>query len=302
MALFDPIADGAPYSGKEYTLRFAGAESNFAIALARLGVAVRWISRLGADPVGDIIAGTLEAEGIDIRWVRRDQSAATGAYMKIREHGVTRVQYFRRGSAASRLAAGDVPDEAFASVRVAHLTGITLALSESARSLVYHVAEHARGLGAGVTFDANHRAALWSSAAEARHAQERVLPLTDWYFCGLEEARILWGAGDPNALDARIRSAGARGVVIRVGERGAFVDGDLVTPPRLVEVRDEVGAGDAFDAGFVFALLLGCPPPVCARSGHIIAACALAGTGDWETLPELGEVQGLLTEAAVVAP
>ena len=180
MALFDPAADGPPATGMSYTLRFAGAESNFAIALARLGVPVRWASRLGDDPVGDLIARTLEAEGVDIRWVTRDQSAATGAYMKIRERGMTRVQYFRRGSAASMLSSADVPDAAFAGVRVAHLTGITLALSESARSLVYNVAERAQGLGVGLTFDANYRPALWPDAAEARRAQERVLPLVDW--------------------------------------------------------------------------------------------------------------------------
>lgn len=301
MALFDPADDGVPFTGKEYALRFAGAESNFAIALARLGVPVRWASRLGNDPVGDLIARTVAAEGVDTRWVTRDQSAATGAFMKIREGGLAQVQYFRRGSAASRLTPVDVPDEAFAGVRVAHLTGITLALSESARSLVYDVAARAQGLGARVTFDTNYRAALWPSAADARRAQERVLPLADWYFCGVEEARLLWGAGEPDALEQRIRAAGARGVVIRLGERGAFVNGVVVAPPRLVDVRDEVGAGDAFDAGFVYALLLGCRPHVCVLSGHIIAACVLTGTGDWETLPQLQDVQGLLTQAAVVA-
>jgi sugar/nucleoside kinase (ribokinase family) len=300
MALFDPARDGTPSPGMAYTLRFAGAESNFAIALARLGVAVRWASRVGADPIGEMITRTLEAEGVDTHWVLRDQGATTGAFMKIRDGGRTHVQYFRHGSAASHLEPGDVPDEAFSGVRLVHLTGITPALSEGARSLVYHVAERAHGLGIRLTFDANYRPALWRDAAEARRAQERVLPLTDWYLCGVNEARALWGAGKPDALEQRIRSAGARGVVIRVGDGGAFVDGTLVAPSSLVEVRDEVGAGDAFDAGFVYALLLGCHPSLCAQGGHIIAARALAGTGDWETLPHLRDVQEQLTEALSV--
>ena len=299
MALFDPARDGTPSPGMPYTLRFAGAESNYAIALARLGVAVRWASRVGADPIGEMIIRGLEAEGVDTRWVVRDQGATTGAFMKIRDGGRTHVQYFRRGSAASRLTAGDVPDEAFTGAHVLHLTGITLALSEGARSLVYEVAERAHGLGMQVTFDANYRQALWSAASEARRAQERLLPLVDWYFCGLEEGRTLWGARELADLEQRVRFAGARGVVIRLGERGAFVNGAIVPPPCLVNVRDEVGAGDAFDAGFVYALLLGCEPSVCGVAGHIIAARALAGTGDWETLPQLRDVQRHLTEAAV---
>ncbi|NUS47334.1 MAG: sugar kinase [Gemmatimonadaceae bacterium] len=291
MALFDPARDGPPATGSPYTLRFAGAESNFAVALARLGVGARWVSRLGDDPVGDLIVRTLESEGVDTRWVTRDREAGTGAFMKTRDRGRAHVQYFRRGSAASRLVPGDLPDDAFAGVRALHLTGITQALSDGARATVHHAAECAGRLGVHVTFDANFRPALWRDGAEARRAQDPVLPLVDWYLCGIEEARALWGPGTVEALDARIRGAGARSVVIRVGERGAFVTGRIVAPPQVVEVLDEIGAGDAFDAGFVYALLLGHDPPHCVHAGHVVAAYALRGTGDWETLPHLADVQ-----------
>jgi 2-dehydro-3-deoxygluconokinase len=79
--------------------------------------------------------------------------------------------------------------------------------------------------------------------------------------------------------------------VIRVGARGAIVDGVEVPPPRTASVVDEVGAGDAFAAGFVYGLLEGRSPVECASAGNVIAACALAGTGDWETLPLLADVQ-----------
>ena len=294
MALFDPAAEGPPSTGSSYTLRFAGAESNFAIALARLGIAVRWISRLGDDAIGKVITQTLAVEGVDVAFAIAEKSAGTGAFMKIRDQGRTRVQYFRRGSAACRLTIGDVPDEALDGVRLVHLTGITLALSETARRLVLDVAERARNRGIMVTFDANYRPALWPDPEAARRAQERLLPWVDWYFCGEDEARTVWGPGEPKALDARVRSAGAGGVAIRLGEQGAFVGGVIVPPPDLVDVRDEVGAGDAFDAGFVYGLLHGFEPHACARSGHIIAAHALKGTGDWETLPRLRDVAGLL--------
>jgi 2-dehydro-3-deoxygluconokinase len=299
MALFDPDADGAPALGKAYTLRFAGAESNFAIALARLNVGVRWISRVGKDPVGDLITEALAREGVDVRWVLHEPHATTGAYMKTRNNGLTRVQYFRRGSAASLLAPGDVPDEALERVNVVHLTGITTGLSDSAQALVHDVATRAHVRGIKITFDANYRSALWTSPEDARRAHEALLPLVDWYFCGVEEANLLWGGGDVQALDQSIRSAGARGVVIRVGARGAFVEGTLVQTPRLVDVRDEVGAGDGFDAGFVYAMLRDCDPAECVHAAHIIAAHTLSGTGDWETLPYLRDVRELLAAALI---
>jgi 2-dehydro-3-deoxygluconokinase len=302
MALFDPVADGPPSIGMTYGLRFAGAESNFAIALARLGVAVRWVSRLGNDAVGDLIAGALREEGVDVRWVARSSNAGTGAFMKIRDHGATRVQYFRRGSASSYLVPSDLPEDAVAGIALGHLTGITLALGEGPRTLAYGMAERLHGAGRLLTFDANYRASLWNDAVAARRAQEPLLPFVDWYLCGAEEARALWGVGSLEALEQRIRSAGARQVVIRVGSDGAYVDREVVAPPRVVAVHDEIGAGDAFDAGFVYALLRGGAPAECVRAGHVIAAHALRGTGDWETLPYLDDVRDQLTEAATVAP
>lgn len=299
MALFDPDADGPPALGKTYTLRFAGAESNFATALARLGISTRWISRVGRDPVGNLICESLEREGVDVRWATRDALATTGAYMKTRINGLTRVQYFRRGSAASQLAPGDVPDEALEGVRVVHLTGITTGLSDSARALVHDVAARAHARGIRITFDANYRAALWATPEDARRAHESLLPLVDWYFCGLDEARVLWGGEDVATVERSLRSAGARGVVVRVGARGAYVDGTLVETPRIVDVTDEVGAGDGFDAGFVYGLLRDCDPPECVHAAHIIAAQTLSGTGDWETLPYLHEVRDLLAAALI---
>jgi len=282
MALLAAVEEGELRLGMPLTLRFAGAESNFAIGLARLGVDVAWVSRLGRDPFGDLIELGLAHEGIDLRWVRRDD-APTGLFWKWRIGGRSSVLYRRAGSAASRLRPDDVPDEALEGVRLVHLTGITMAISESARELVLDLAGRARERGAYVLFDPNFRPALPDTPAAAAARQRAVLPYVDWYLCGEMEAQLLWPDGE---IPVR--------TVMRVGDRGAIVDGVEVAPPRTVAVVDEVGAGDAFAAGFAYGLLQGWAPPACARAGHVIAACALAGTGDWETLPRLAEVSELL--------
>src|SRR6185436_15538037 len=135
MALLDPLEDGAPRLGQTFTLRFAGAESNFAIALARLGVEATWVSRLGRDPFGDMILDGVAREGVDTRWVQRDD-APTGVFCKWRSNGRSSVTYRRAGSAACGLRVGDVPDEALEGVELVHLTGITTAISPTARELV----------------------------------------------------------------------------------------------------------------------------------------------------------------------
>lgn len=282
MALLDPPGEGELELGMLLTLRFAGAESNFAVSLARLGVGVRWVSRLGQDRLGDLIEGALRAEGVDVSFVRRDR-ARTGLFLKWRSGGRSHVAYYRAGSAASRLAPGDVPDEALGGVRLVHLTGITMALSESACELVVDVARRARERGATVLFDPNFRPALPDTPEEAAARQRAILPYVDWYLCGSEEARLLWGE-DPIPVPA----------VVRLGERGALVEGEVVPPPRLTRVVDEIGAGDAFAAGFAYGLLRGWSPRDCARAGNVLASYALVGTGDWETAPRLAEVEAEL--------
>src|SRR5206468_536048 len=147
--------------------------------LVRLGVLTTWISRLGRDPFGDVIESALTAEGVDLRYVRRDE-ARTGLFAKWREDGRSRVVYYRADSAASRLSPEDVPDEAFAEVRLVHLTGITMAISDSGRELVLDLAQRAKERGITVVFDPNFRPTLPDTPEAAVERQRVVLEHVDW--------------------------------------------------------------------------------------------------------------------------
>lgn len=291
MALLDPAAGGELAMGDRLTLRIAGAESNFAIALTRLGVGVTWVSSLGMDPFGDIVQQTLSGEGVDVRHVRRDPSARTGLFFKWRNRGRSHVMYYRAGSAASRLTPQDVPDAALDGVELVHLTGITAALGEGPRALVLSVAERACARGITVLFDPNWRPDLWESPAAAAASQAEVLPHVDWYLCGEEEGHLLFATDSIDALARAVRAAGAGDAAVRIGAGGVVVRGSVVPPVRLVPVRDEVGAGDGFAAGFAYGLLQGWDPQTCARCGNMLASRALSGTGDWETFPALPDVE-----------
>jgi 2-dehydro-3-deoxygluconokinase len=295
MVLLDGVECGLTL-GAPFRLRIGGAESNFAVALCRLGVATTWISRVGADGLGDFLLGLLDAEGVDLRFVRREPDAPTGVFFKWHESGESRVLYRRAGSAASRLEPGDIVEDAFEGVAVVHLTGITSALSDGAHRTVVKVAEEANRRGLFVTFDPNYRPALWASPREAAARQREILPHVDHYLCGEAEGNLLFETGTLEGLRESALRAGAGEVVVRVGARGAVVweEGSKVTvpPARLEQVVDEIGAGDGFDAGYVLGLLRGWSPTDRARAGNLIAARALLGTGDWETYPRLSEVAG----------
>jgi 2-dehydro-3-deoxygluconokinase len=287
MVLLDPETSGPIELDSRMQVRFAGAESNFAIGLSRLGIATEWISRLGDDSFGHMIVDTLEDEGVDVRRCTFDRTRQTGLFLKWREGPVTHRQYYRDNSAATTL---DPHDVLPLNGEWLHLTGITMGLSGSAQRAVYEAARQAKTAGIKVSFDVNYRPAQWESPAAARNAALSVLPFADWIFCGLDEGREVFGATDTTDLHRIIVDSGASDSLIRVGTDGAWVTerGSLkhVPIPDLVaNVEDEIGAGDAFSAGFVFGQLNGKSPVESTVYGHRLAAKALAGTGDWETLP-----------------
>lgn len=293
MALLEAVHEPRIESGSRFVLRIAGAESNVAIGLTRLGIPVTFVSRVGDDVFGELVVDTLRQEGVDVRYVERDPHAPTGVFLKWHRGTAPEIRYFREGSAASHLSPANVPEAAFNGIGAVHLTGITLALSRSCQDLVFHVAERAHALGLIIVFDPNFRDALWKSPQTAFETQRPILKYVDWYLCGLEEGQDLVGAEGADELWRSLRSEGVRRACIRVGRRGVFVcEGSeitLVPPTRIREVVDEVGAGDGFAAGFVYGLLRNWTPLECARAGNIVARAALGNSGDWENYPDQDE-------------
>src|SRR4051812_3116972 len=132
----------------------AGAESNVAVGLARLGHRVGWFGRVGADAFGDVVLATLRAEGVDVSRAVVDDTAPTG--LLIRDCSAVRpteVAYYRRGSADSRVAAPDVDPAYVAGAGWLHVSGITPVLSSSAGAATVAAVEAARDAGVRVCLD-----------------------------------------------------------------------------------------------------------------------------------------------------
>ncbi|QCR44079.1 hypothetical protein C1N91_11660 [Curtobacterium sp. SGAir0471] len=274
-----------------------GAESNVAIGLVRAGVPATWVGRVGADPAGDRVLRDVGQAGVDVVAVV-DPERSTGLMMKERlRDGRTRVTYHRRHSAGSALAPEDVPPGLVERSALVHVSGITLALSESARRTVTAVLDRAEAAGVPVSFDVNHRQKLLD-AAVAREHYRAVAARAAVVFAGDDEARILLGCPDdrdaPTVSDedlARGLADLARGrAVVKLGSRGAVsvVDGRTTrraaTPVRVV---DPVGAGDAFVAAWLAATITGADPDTALDRAADAGALACTVPGDWR-LPAPG--------------
>lgn len=279
-------------------LSIAGAESNVAIGMARLGHEVAWIGRVGEDALGDLVLRTLRAEGVDVSAVRRDV-ASTGLMIKERRLGtVTRVHYYRAGSAGSCLNADDIDDSLVAAAGLVHVTGITPALGAGPAAAVDALVTAARGHGVPVAVDVNHRERLWPSREAARSALAALAARADYVFAGEDELALLTGS-DGEAGAQGLLQGGARAVVVSRGAAGADVwtaDGLIRRAAVPVAAVDTVGAGDALCTGFLSGILDGLDPEASLDRGLQTAAFAVATTGDWEGLPSRTDLELLARE------
>lgn len=295
MALITNDRPGPLEASRAHSLSFGGAESNVAIALSRLGVRATWVSVLGADPLGDLIERELRAEGVTVH-APRDPQHPTGLMHKHRRTTtLATVNFWRTGSAASRLSPGSVPGELLTTADVVHLTGILPGLGPESLDCAENTALRARARGSVVSFDVNHRDAVWRGR-DARAAYLRLAPLADVLFAGEEEAALLVGEGAPMEMAERLRALGPREVVIKRGANGAIAlddDGECTAPAVVVEVVDTVGAGDAFVAGYLSLWGDATTKTDRLRRATAVGAFACMSQGDWEGSPTTGELARL---------
>ena len=292
MALLWPPEVGPLRHAPALRLGVAGAESNVAVGVVRLGVPAAWLGRVGDDEFGRMVTMTLQGQGVHTTAVV-DLEARTGLMVKERRTAqVTRVLYYRAGSAGSRLSPDDLDPAVIGAAAVLHVTGITTALSPTARAAVFAAVEEACAAGVPVSVDLNYRSALWS-AADAGPVLRDLMRRADIVMATEEEARLVVGGADPRALIGELEALGPGAVLLKQGAEGSLssIDGALYeVPARPVTVVDSVGAGDAFGAGYLSGLCRGLPAQERLALATSAGAFAVTVPGDWEGLPTLADL------------
>lgn len=298
MAAFTPKAAGYLRYVKDYELRIAGAESNLAIGVCKLGHSAGWMTRLGADELGAFIVNSVRAEGVDTRAVRHTGEYSTGLMIKqMRSASETSVFYYRANSAASHLRREDIDFDLLREAKVIHLTGITPALSRECEETVLEIADFANDNGIFLSFDPNIRRKLWGDRDFAPLLRRLTLQ-ADIVMTGLDEGELLFGASGAEEL-AKCIFAGGRAdfVAVKDGARGAFAatrERGVPIPPFPCAPVDPIGAGDAFDAAFLCGILEGRSIEVCGRMGGIAGAFATETCGDTEGYPSRETLDGIM--------
>jgi len=304
MGLLSAHEIGPWRNGHHMILGIAGSETNVAIGLRRLGHSVAWIGRVGSDAFGELILRELRAERVDTSHAIVDADTATGLMFKTRRTTVTsEVVYSRRGSAGSMLCPTDIDVDAIASARLLHITGITAALSPTARQAVARAVDIAQEHRVPISMDVNYRSALWSEPKASAALKEFVKHAAILFASENEAALLVGDLPLERAADALVHIGPAQ-VIIKRGELGytALIDGTFYAGEAVpVAVADPVGAGDAFVAAYLASWLDGAPPADALIAANHAGSFVVAVPGDWEGLPTSAELRAFARRTDAVS-
>ena len=285
---FNQTRPGEPH----YLQGFGGDTSNVAIAAARQGARVAYVTRVGDDEFGRAFRTLWEEEGVDAGGVATDAAAHTGVYFVTHGPKGHVFSYARAGSAASRMTARDLPPDLLRSARFIHASGISLAISQSAGEAVLAAFEAAQT----VSFDSNLRLRLWP-IERARAMIAQAAALADYFFPSAEDAEALSGRKEPDALLDWAHGLGASNVLLKLGGEGVVVS-DGRTRTRIaghrVKAVDGTGAGDCFCGATLARLAAGDSLLEAARYGNAAAALKTTGYGAVAPVPRPEAVRALL--------
>lgn len=283
-----PSDDAASQIGQRLFQSGVGGDVlNAMVAAARQGARTGLISGVGDDPFGKDIVDFCKSEDIAVDAVRVDPSHPTGLVYIDPDPTERRFHYARRGSAASHVGPDELPADLIAQARVLHLTGVSLAISESMRSAAYRAVDIAKAHGTLVSFDPNYRSKLWTVDV-AQRVMEDLLPLVDIVLPSEDEAITLTGLLPVPDILRHYGRHGARVVILKRGALGAVLaTGDItvVFPAIPVVAVDSTGAGDSFAGSFLAHYLETDDPVKAARSATEVAAATVTGWGATQAIP-----------------
>ncbi|MBU3182266.1 sugar kinase [Clostridium psychrophilum] len=304
MVLMSPTTGGSLKYANSFNKQIGGAESNFAIGIIRLGHSSGWISKVGNDPFGEYLLSFIRGEGVDVSKVKIDNQAQTAIYFKeFHELKDPTVYYYRAGLAASRMEPEDLDEDYISKAKILHLTGITPALSESAKKTIYRAIEIAKKHNVMVSFDPNIRRKLWKDE-ECRQVLLDLITKADIVLPGISECEFLFGESNPERACTRLLSMGPKIVAIKLGKDGCIVadknSSQRVKGMVIEKVVDSIGAGDGFDAGFITGILNNWDIEKCGKLANDVGGFVTTVRGDIEGLPTLSEIKEFRGELNVI--
>lgn len=288
-------------SPKVFIRSYGGDTLNVIIAAARLGSSVAYLTKVGDDLFSKYLLNEWKGENVDISQILQLKNSFTGIYfIQLEKNGERSFQYYRKGSAASKMAPNDFDPSFFCQATVLYSSGITQALSVTNRrtvSKIFMEFKKRESMDKFVVYDPNYRPNLWSNdVTKAREAQEEILPFTDIVMPSFPSDAPLANAQSPENIIYYYKKQGIDRTIVKLGREGCLFTEDggktLHRMPalRIPTVIDTTGAGDAFNGGVLAGLIRNYSIHDAIELGIIVSGLKVQRKGAISSLPMLKEV------------
>lgn len=277
---------------ENYIEGFGGDTSNCAVAAARAGADVEVIGALGNDHFGKKILKLWQDENIEHRNIYLDDIHKTGLYFVNHDETGHHFSYYRENSAASHFRLDQGSIEAIKNASILHISGISLAISQTACDSVYQAIDIAKDNNVKISFDTNLRLKLWP-VKRAQAIINHVAGMADYLLPGLDDAQLLTGFDDKDAICDYYHHLGAKNIALTLGDQGVYVtqeSGREYIPARKVKAVDATGAGDTFDGNFLTRILMGDDIIAAAQYANIAASLSVQKYGAISSMPNAKDV------------
>lgn len=281
----------------------AGAETNVATGLSRLGHKTGFVTKLGDDSFGRFIKKTMKKENIDTSGIQVTKERGTGMYLKGKaEVGDPDIEYFREGSAASTMSLADFNEDYFKQAKLLHFTSIFAALSESNREFVFEVTKRMREMGKLVSFDPNIRRDLWEEE-DMIQTINQLAEHADIMIPGCSEAQLLSGYTEYEDIAKFYLDKGVKLIVLTEAHGAYYATNEEsgFVPGYKVDAVDTVGAGDAFTVGVLSAILEELSVEEAVLRGNAIGGRQVTFEGDNDGLPTRDELTQFMSETVKIS-
>jgi 2-dehydro-3-deoxygluconokinase len=290
----DPSGDrGLGVRGSEYHLGPGGVAANLAAVMAQLGNRVGFIGVVGDDDLGRTLRQSLMARGIDVPYLRAISGHPTSLLCCFESGDGQSVFYSCPGP--KRIPADCLAEEYLASARLLFLSGNMLTQDERTGRLLVEVLLKARRRGVIVAVDPSK---FWLNP-DLTSIVHLAITMADILLPNANEAELLTGCTSPLTAARALWPLGPQVVAIKLGEAGCVVcspDEEIEMPAFRTEVRAYLGAGDAFNGGFLHGYLRRWPLERMARFANATASLKLCCPGTQAGLPTEAEVEAFLAE------
>ena len=268
---------------------FGGDTVTTAVAVARLGGNVTYLTQVGNDGFSEFILSSLQKENIDTSLIKSNDEQ-NGMYIVSRTPEKKELLYYKRKTAATKLSIDDISEDYIKQLKLIYSTGVVQSLSASSRELVRESFRIAKENDVLTAYDPNYTSCFMNST-DTKEYFEEIVEFTDIIFLSLKnDAARLYEVDSIDKVVKYFWDKGVKIVVIKshidngyyTGYRGEISFTEFYNSQKAI---DTTASGDVFNGGFLYAITNGYAPSEATKFASVVSGLQTQNYGAIQAIP-----------------